>query len=222
MTALSYSAISTADKCPQKYYRHYVLMDRKPMPSREEAPALHRGLDAHQETEDFLLGKRDDVTIDCLKHYEGWFSTLRDTGKCQPELEWNYDPHWKPLDFKDKENGLIRGVTDLVMIFDDIGHVKEWKTGQMYPEHDMQRNIYGLTTLLAFPEIKEVHVDTVYFDLQENKKVVYPRNMLGSYKWLWERKCKTINALQDFPMRPSWKCRFCPYSKEHNGGTCPN
>jgi hypothetical protein len=27
---------------------------------------------------------------------------------------------------------------------------------------------------------------------------------------------------QPYTPRPSWKCRFCNYSKVNNGGRCPN
>ena len=105
----------------------------------------------------------------------------------------------------------------------DTAFVYDWKTGKAYDSHNMQKNLYGLAVLLtAKPEIEKVTGAMVYIDSNTTSNpVTYPKHMMSSYKWVWDKKIERIREEAEFKCRPSWKCGFCPYSQKADG-PCPN
>lgn len=222
--ALSYSAIKTYKECPSKFFRKYIAKEEAgPRPTREEAPQMYRGTDIHDSIEAVLKGEANKVHEEA-QFYNDFVMGLRTMG-AMPEVPFAYTEDWEEVEFDDP-TAAIRGFIDAVLIRDNLEEKKvgisyEWKSGKRYDEHSMQRNLYGLATLLKFPEIDEAHVITTYIDLKENVPIVYPRDMLTSYKWMWTRHINATKPPQPYPMRPSWKCKNCPYSR-YRGGKCPN
>jgi len=219
---LSYSGYSLYQKCPSAFKRKYLLKEKGAgKPSREEAPQMYRGTDVHTNVEGFFKNEHHDLCEE-VSFYHDWMRGLRTAGAI-PEMEFCFDKDWNRVPFSDEENGLIRGFIDLHLPDKEnkIIHTYEWKTGKMYPEHSDQRHLYGMATLLIYDWCQEAHVTTVYTDLRDNVTVKYPRDMLKTYLWMWERKINSVRPPQPYPMRPSWKCRSCQFSKAR-GGTCPN
>ena len=114
----------------------------------------------------------------------------------------------------------IRGFMDNVYNGDKLV-VHEWKTGKEYDSHSLQRSLYGLASLLLFPEYDDVEVITVYLDQKVNRPTKFTKGQQLTYQWVWQRHINKTRPPQPYPMRPSWKCRFCNYSK-NRGGKCPN
>ena len=215
---LSYSAISCYENCPAEYAHKYIW--KTPRPDFVVNEKMQRGLDMHQELEDFINGDLDKLSEE-LEHFEDWLNEIKaDADFYKAEMEFCFDEEWQPIDFK-VNDGLVRGLKDFVFKNGDVLHVKDWKTGKRYDSHTSQQNLYGLAGLLLFPDVKEVHSSMVYLDLGEESTIKYTRAMLSSYKWVWERKVKKIREATEFLPRPSWKCRFCDFS-QGNGGPCPN
>ena len=99
-------------------------------------------------------------------------------------------------------------------------YVYEFKTGKVYPEHAEQVNLYGMAALLACPAAKEAVCQIIYIDRhQSGDELVLERGMMSSYQWLWDRRIKRATAPQQYPKRPSWRCKGCGYNKD-NGGLC--
>jgi hypothetical protein len=182
---------------------------------------LFRGLRLHQVAEDFVLGKTDVVGKE-LAHCRNYLQSLKDKGGI-PEMGFNFRADWGETEFEDKEGGMIRGKIDLIV--PPVGptvQVEEYKTGKVYQEHAKQRSLYGLAALLKYPGTEEAAVTTVYFDQKgENTTTVVKRTSLVGLQRVWERHVKKVQPPQDYPMRPSFKCRWCNFSK-NNGGRCPN
>lgn len=217
MRVVSYSGINSYINCPSAFERRYITDEAAGTPSA--SPAMSRGTQMHQATEHYLLGKTEELP-ELLERYRGFFNTLRDQPSLIPEWMWNYSPKWESLDYADLE-GMVRGMVDAVMLDGDIAYVYEWKTGKEYPSHSDQRSLYGLAALLCYPQAKEAHVFSVYFDLGYNRTSVFQQDNLVGHKWLWDRKINRMRPPQKYAMRPSWRCKTCIYSKK-NGGSCPN
>jgi len=220
MPTISYSGLSLYTGCPASFRRKYLLKEVvKYPPTRETAPAMFRGTDIHNSIEDYLLGKRENLHKEIHKDYFKFCVNLKEL-ETKPELAFAFDANWEPLPF-DAEEAEIRGFMDAVLCTEDQLVVYEWKTGKEYPEHATQRHLYGLAALLMYPQHKEVTVTGVYLDQVKNVTNTYLRSQLSTYKWAWARRINKTKPPQPYPMRPSWKCRFCSYSKKQ-GGTCPN
>ena len=215
---ISYSGESMYVNCPSSFNRKYNLKEVvKNPPTRETAPAMFRGTDLHNSIEDFLLNKRNDLPKE-IKAYNDFCIGIRTLGAV-PELEFAFDANWESVKFDDPI-AEIRGFMDAVLVGTEL-IVYEWKTGKRYDEHSKQRSLYGLAALLMNPDYQKVRVITVYLDQQDLDETTYHKHMLVTYKWMWGRRINGTKPPQIYPMRPSWKCRFCGFSK-NQGGKCPN
>lgn len=208
----TYSSIATHKECPRRY--KYAYVDKLPRGDRHEAAV--RGDDVHQSAEDYLAGKRDDVHIDILQH-QGFFNQLRDAG-AQPETKFAVDREWKPCSY-DSSDRLIRGKIDIELA--DAQTIYELKTGKRYEEHMSQMNLYGLIKLI---EWETDHVDVICFYLDQPlsyktnpQKISYAKDMVGSYKYFWNLAIEEIENDQTYMANPTWKCKFCPYSRDNKG-----
>jgi len=222
---VSYSGLNMYDTCPRSFKYKYI--DKEPVknpPTRETAPKMFRGSDIHKSIEDFLKGQTNKVHAEILQH-NSFITELRTKG-ATAEDEFAFDKTWSRVAFDDPI-AIIRGKFDAMICKENSLVIYEWKTGKVYPEHKIQRNLYGLAGLLLYPEYKKVIVQTYYLDLDLKRKAntssksEYGRNQLLSYQWLWERKINKVQPPQPYPMRPGWKCGYCDYSK-NRGGKCPN
>ena len=138
------------------------------------------------------------------------------------EIAFAYNQEWKPVTFEDP-TAIVRGFLDAGWSTPEVTIIKEWKTGKVYDSHASQRSLYSLVGLLMYPEVDRTEVHTVYLDQPKEKDHVLKvsQKELLAYTWKWGRKINRVQPPQIYPMRPSWKCRFCVYSKKQ-GGKCPN
>jgi hypothetical protein len=216
--ALSYSGYTTYLNCPSAFQRKYITKEEGGgKPTRETAPAMFRGTDMHNAIEDLILGKREVLPKE-LSNYQGFVCGLRDMG-AQPELAFAFNAKWEMVDFE-AEEAEIRGFLDVYLAAEQL-IVYEWKTGKEYDDHVTQRNLYGLAALLMNTDYETVRVITTYLDQGYNRETTYHRPMLTTYKWVWGKNINKVKPPQPYPMRPSWKCRNCQFSK-NKGGKCPN
>ena len=216
--AVSYSGIGTYDDCPSKFKRKYITKEKcGPGPTRESAPQMFRGTDMHNSVEDLINDKRNDL-LKGMEAYTQFCISLRTKG-AKAELPFAFNKAWELVDFEDEE-AEVRGFLDCI-VADQQLIVYEWKSGKIYDSHVTQRHLYGLAALLMYPDYKTVRVISTYFDLMHNNENTYHRDMLKTYMWMWERKINKTKPPQPYPMRPSWKCKNCQFSKRQ-GGLCPN
>ncbi len=217
---LSYSGIGTYEKCPRKFKYHYIdklEMEKGPVP-----PHLIRGLKLHGQIEDYLNGKLEvrEMDPDLMKHMR-YIDNLKHQGAIA-ELKFCVANDWSMQDW-DAEEGLLRGIQDVVLVWDDTGYAEsiDWKTGKVYAEHCDQRALYALFIFLAYPHVETVRSSSYYLDQNISKNNNYERNKLTSYKWVWEKKANKTRPPQPYPARKGYWCNYCEYGKS-KGGPCPN
>jgi RecB family exonuclease len=218
---VSYSGLGTYDECPRKFKRKYIDKEEvKQPPTPETAPKLFRGTRVHKEIELFLKGEAECFGKEC-ESFKNLIHELKEIG-AQAEVEFCLSNDWEIQDF-DAEEGLLRGVIDVVDVRDGEkeGRCYDWKTGKIYDSHSDQRALYALALFIKYPELESIVSTSVYLDQKKQVSTTYSRANLTAYKWVWERRVNKTRPPQMYPMRPSWKCKFCDYSKL-KGGKCPN
>lgn len=216
-TAKSFTQWSTYDKCPRKY--RYRYRDHLPRIVTDKNEAAERGTRIHESVEDLFNVKREDVDEEIQDTYGEWLCSIRDAYEYKPEFRFALNREFEPCDYKD-EDCIVRGFIDLVVFPDeDTVAAYEWKSGKEYPEHMHQKMLYGMSLLIAFPKTKEVKVTGVYFDQGMNRPIVYKREMLPTYKWMWLRRFDTMDADETCAPNPTYLCNWCDYSKD-KGGPC--
>jgi len=214
---LSYSGWSTHNKCPAQYKYSYI--DK--LPRGEMGDAAKRGTEIHDGVEAFLTGATDGPPMQVRHTYGQWLDGLRRGRKLHPELKWAVTPQWQLTDF-DNTEAAWRGVMDLYVnpTESSIGlDIYEWKTGQIYPEHALQAELYGTIGLTMLPEIPCVTVTNVYFDKKKNVVREYKREDEQGLRALWNRRSKDVARDTDHSPNPGMYCRWCDFSRA-KGGPC--
>lgn len=217
--AFSHSGLTLYDQCPSAFYRRYII--KEVAPAQAPHPKAVRGKEVHQNFEDYLNGDAERIE----NEFAGWKGLLDMlvAKHASAELEFGISAEWGPCEFDAKE-AMLRGKIDASYTEEGAAHLYEWKTGRSYPEHNAQRQLYALAALCLFPEVDKVVISTPYLDMKQGpenpKRQEYMRGQLMTLKWIYERKVAKVQPPQEYMPTPSWKCRFCDYSKTHNGGKC--
>lgn len=219
MICVSFSGLNMYGNCPASFKYKYIDELEAPQPLRNEAPALYRGLDVHQSMEDYING--DDKLHEALERHRPFMDLLR-AKKATAEQEFCFDRDWADVPFDDRVHGRIRGKLDAVFIEDDVATLVELKTGRRYDIHQQQLELYCLATLLLYPEISKVDGMVFYVDGGIRPiEISRARPMLLPMQHTWQRKMNACQPPQPYPVKPNWKCKFCPYSKRKEG-PCEN
>lgn len=214
----SYSQWGMYNQCPRKY--KYQYKDKLPAPY-VPSPAAERGTRIHESVEHFMLGQRPDLDEEIDDMYRDFFTGLRDEHEFIPEWQWAIGPEWEVCSY-DNPSGVVRGFTDLLLWPDSKKkslHLYEFKTGQEYDDHIHQKLLYALAAFVHFPDVKDVTVTGLYFDKGFNRITTYRAEMLINYKWMWERRFKQMDNDEVCAPNPSFKCKWCAFSKA-KGGPC--
>lgn len=215
---VSFSGMQSYDQCPSSFQRRYILKEAVDQAEGGGgSPAMLRGSRIHKGCENYLLD-RDELPEEA-KSFRQLFYALKHQRQARPEVRFAFDSEWNLVDFNDKETAQVRGILDIIHDDDGTCYVTELKTGKKYPEHSLQRSLYGLAGGLMYPECEVITVQTVYLDSGEVIPTVFHGDQLETYKWVWQRLINKCQPPQEYPQRPSWKCRFCDYH-EDKGGKC--
>lgn len=215
VTAWSYSALSTYEECPLRFYAVKHLGYPDP-PSK----ALLNGRKVHEAGDEYLKQPRAPLPKSYEK-FAGLMKQLRDLG-AYPALKIVYKQDWTESRkgwFGD--DVWLRLEWDSGVVYGD-GHVDivDFKTGKRYDSNDEQLQLYALSAFLKF---KAQTVSTRLWYLDSGLEVVdtftsteAPR-MLSSWT---DRARKMLDPNQVFSPKPGPKCTYCPLSSRHKGGPC--
>lgn len=216
--AISYSRYSMYEKCPAQYNYRYL---EKSVDGGVGGPAAQRGDRIHKGIEDYYLlrGELPEEVSGTIRAKLEKMREVVQAGKCTvaPEMEFALDQALEPTAF-DAEDCYVRGFLDNVFIYDSEIVIHEYKTGKVYPEHDLQRALYGFVGLILFPRVEEIPVEGIYID--QNKVVTskFMRAHLPAMTLMWRNRLDKM-SIPIYPARPGLHCRWCPASKAR-GGPC--
>ncbi len=216
----SYSSIATYKQCPAKWnwaYRDKFKVERE-LPS----PAMERGIAVHDSVESYFKGGTEYLHPDIHKNYGKFMFGLRnDYSDIRPEFKWGVTWEYEPCEYN-APNAMLHGYVDLLILPEENTDILqyEWKTGGIYKkEHRHQGITYATAMMAHFPDRPGVDSMITYFDKQEYDKINYPASMMFEYKPSLRREIGTIADATKFPPMPSFKCKWCPFSRYH-GGPC--
>jgi|KBSMisStaDraftv2_1062788.scaffolds.fasta_scaffold00151_2 CRISPR/Cas system-associated exonuclease Cas4 (RecB family) len=205
----SYSSLSTYKECPAKYSYRY----KEKLPS-EPSAAMKRGTRLHKLAEDYLAGGMCpyDLKRIGLKIFQ-----MRDRGAVS-EQTWLLDSDWHPT--QDINEAALKAVIDVHYLDHDVLHIHDYKSGQEYPGHQDQLELYSLVGLQRYPLAKRVEASAIYIDSGNESS---PRSIIrGMYPRLRERWVDLIGRVEgdrEFLPTPGRHCKRCNFSGG-NGGPC--
>lgn len=212
-TRWSYSSISTYKECPLKWKFSYI--DNLPWPS---SASMDRGTRMHKMAEDFVNGVVEVVPHEIYR-IGPLLNQLRHTFKAKTEAVLMVDQNWQPTDDPDK--AWCKTIIDVHYIYQDVLHVKDYKSGRMYDSHIEQLELYGIVGYCHYPDVKRIDTSAVYMDAgrEGNEGSLLPA-MIPKLIQKWDDDAKIMMADEEFIARPGkQKCAWCPYAKA-KGGPC--
>jgi len=203
----------TYEKCPAQYDYKY----NKGLKGDPPGPAAARGTRIHKSIEEYYL---NDGELDHEIPMQIRRAVCQPKDVCEevyPELEFAFTEKWEQTEFE-ADDAFVRGFMDNVFVLPDSLLVHEYKTGSVYPEHDDQKALYGLASLILFKEFDTVEVAGVYLDKKKVVPTRFDRSSIMPMKMMWTKRINRVH-LGDYPARPGFHCRWCPASKL-KGGPC--
>ena len=211
----SHSRQGVHAKCPFRYKLQYI--DKLPQPPNRHA---ERGNDIHAKGEHYLLGDIRGIP----REYGGHAEELRGLKRlcAVPEQMWSVGCAWKTCGWKDYGVTWLRAKCDVHLYFEEERSLSiiDFKTGQVYPTHKGQGELYSVMGLSYYPELLEVNVEFWYLDKGTIANYDYDVKTVKKLKNIWHKR--GVNMLKDrkFLATPSDdSCKWCPYHPK-KGGPC--
>ena len=210
----SYSRYGMYKQCPKKY--KFAVIDGLPQPRLTEGPAF-RGVGIHAMFENYLLGKRDDLTSE-FDYYTSFLDEMKKQKFMFPEIKLAFTREWEPCKW-DAKDRWFRCILDALIVEEGTITIYDWKTGKEYPDHVNQREVYAVAVNAVYPNIENIECYHVYLDGRALTKSVYSKDQIPAIREKWEDKVQMMFDEQWYPANPSWLCRYCHFRKA-NGGPC--
>lgn len=218
----SYSKLKVFEQCPYRAYLQFV--EKCPQESSE---ALERGIQVHQEAEDYVRG--EGPLTGSIANYKDMLEELKDRyalGKVILEEDWGVKNDWTPCDWHDPELwGRLK--LDAVELQDgDRIRIIDYKTGKKVGNeigHQQQGMTYVIATAYRYPEVKEITCEFWYLDISPRYGVssrVYKPDQIKLHKVKLEGRLRNMTETTEFIPKPNkFNCKWCPY-KPGKGGQC--
>lgn len=209
--AISYSGMSKYRKCPLLWHDAYILGNREP-----PHPAAERGTKLHAKLEDYFNRKEYPVADKVLAPWEPYMRLLRESfGTVIAEQELAVDSNWNAVPF-DSSDAYFRGKTDLTIINNWGVHIKDWKSGKIYPTHKDQGKAY----MALNQEPGPISVEFAYLDIPcHTEKWEYTNDDALRHREELTNIIEVIRMDETWDPTPGDECRWCKKSWR-NGGDC--
>lgn len=215
VTAVSYSRISTYDKCPAQVRFKVEGYDD----GSADSEPLKRGKRVHEQGEEYLRGPASAPVPTAYKHFAAEMQDLR-AQNYRPEVEicWNRD--LEPTGWWDSDIW-FRSKIDALKVLRSSADAIDYKTGKEREEHEEQLDAYAVSIFLKFPKVDTVTASMWYLDLGTITSVKYSREV--DFKGLleeWLRRGDEVVSDLEMAPTPSKKwCGWCPFHAK-KGGPC--
>jgi len=204
---LSFSGMKEFDNCPRKYYQVRVL---KAYPVEDSTATLY-GKEVHLACEEYIKNGKDlggharfKPMLDKLNAYPG-------DKYCELEMAVGANGAYVPFD---SDDGIFRGIADLVIVHGSTARVIDYKTGKAtYPE-PKQLELMALMVFAKFPAVMTVKGALIFMLHDVLVKREYHRSEFNQLLQQWMAKRDKIISCADIGVwnpNPSGLCSWCPH-----------
>jgi len=204
----SYSAIKLYENCPYRYFRQRITKDVVD----EGGEASKYGERVHEYLEHRL--KSNKLLPQDVAHYEPLCASVEKIaagGELLIEHELVLTDNLTPTGWWDTD-AWLRSKLDILVLNGTLANVMDWKTGKRNADQ-FQMQLFAAQVFKHFPDIQTVKTSLVWLKTMEMDTETYYRAQTND---LWADVMKRIQRIytsldnDNWPMRPSGLCRFCP------------
>lgn len=228
-TFWSWSKFELYDMCPFKFYLKNIEKLEEP-----QSDAMARGNAIHK------LGEKIMVTPDLsvpvpfeLQGFKSLINQIRVEPAVSSEEKWGFARDWTQTGYftKGPANKVtwLRVTTDWYAKESDFLMLGDFKTGKYYGTNEDQVELFGLSGMFRFGDVRDVQTRLWYLDDPKLKNTTAAvdkgREILTNFKAAdkyklrdkWEAKLIPMFTDTVFAPRPNDKCFFCAFSKNADG-----
>lgn len=216
--AWSFSALSTYETCPKKFYHLKIAKDFKD----GDSEAAAEGKEIHEALfRAVIQGEKLPIKLRRLQKLVDSYRQAGDKADdIQGELKLCLSPEFEPVDWFNKR-AWVRAVVDLLLIKGSKAILVDYKTGKRRDDFS-QLELSAAILSRYMPEIEEFHLTFEW--LRDNERSLLPDGPLrkSDMKQVWLKFLPKVNeieearAVTEFPAKPSGLCGWCPVT------SCPH
>lgn len=207
-TPWSFSALSTYEQCPKKFYHLKVAKDVRDSDSSFSV----EGKEVHDAMYQRVI-KGVPLPLP-IRHYEKFAAKFAESkGEKHGEMKLCLNNKFEPVDWFAKD-AWVRAVVDLLIIRGNVAIIVDWKTGKVRLDWTQLKLTAAVLSRLM-PEITDFKL--VFVWLRESKLSSDVINK-DDLKTVWSDLLPRVKAIEvakqttEFPAKESGLCRFCPVS----------
>ncbi len=215
VTHWSYSAYGLWKQCALRFKHLRLLGWKEPM-----SWPVRQGIELHLKAEHYLKGN---VTVlpPQLRSFSQRYRTLRSLGPIVEQF-WGVSQEWRPT----KKNGWVVMKMDSCVPpskkYDNLLLLQDLKTGNWYPEHEDQADLYATIGLALYPKASGAEMEFWYSKTGLVETHVFKNGKAQKRrieKWT-ERGKKMLDPKQKYLATPTpGGCKFCSLRSD-KGGPC--
>lgn len=212
----SYSALSTFQQCPRKYYRIKVVKDvKEPM-----SDVIIYGQALHKAAEEYVRdGKEIPEKFSFIKPYIDVLLTIDGERFC--EYRMGLTKELQPCEFFAKDVWL-RSVADLLIVGEDTAYLIDYKTGKSQYADTKQLELMALCVFKHFPHVQYVKAGLLFVVSKEFIEAAYTLDKQQECWMNWfDELIRLENCYESdtWNPNPNFSCKkFCPITDcEYHG-----
>lgn len=213
MLALSYSAVSTYEQCPRKFYECNILKKHPYVATPENT----WGNEVHAALES-AVRNRVELPRNMQQFQPIVEAVLRKPGTKYAEVQLAIDWHGNATKYFGHDVWM-RGKGDLIVVNNEDGLVIDYKTGKdNYPDEE-QIDLMAIMSFAKFPQLKRIKGMLMYVVAGSIFPMEYTRDQFEGILAHWQKKGARIEqsrAMNVWVEKPSGLCGWCPCT------TCPH
>lgn len=209
--AWSYSALSTFENCPRKYWATRVAKVVSDVNQYNTA-----GDADHQAIENYMR-----AGFQLPEHLRGLtplFDKLRSApGESHVEYKMTLKQDLTKTHGKDWNGAWVRGAGDYIKINGSLATYIDWKSGKPRDEVEDQINLTSLLIFQHFEQVQKVNGALYYYNHQ---KMSRPHSVLRTdAPRLWNSFISRVKEMEQAKLHDNWPtqdnplCGWCPYTQ---------
>jgi CRISPR/Cas system-associated exonuclease Cas4 (RecB family) len=215
--ALSYSRLSTFERCPRKFKSQYIDKD---YPDEGDNFFFKKGQRKHEQLEHYILSKGNPLAGGTMRYdddVEAMFPMIDDICNAMPkftaEQKLAVDMDFQPCSWFDKST-MYRAIVDFQAIAPTAKTmaVIDWKTGK-YREYDATpTSQLHLTSAIMFahhPEIERIIAAYAFIEHKQMDKTPFTCDQAGDLRQPFVEAFEAVNAEEEWAPKQNEYCKYC-------------
>lgn len=224
----SFSRLSVYEACHLRAHYEFALkLPQLERPADDPGRvASERGTLVHEAAEAYIKGDGElhaELRRPKVREKLEEVRAAYQEGRAHVEEEWAYNADWGLTTWFAEDVWLRVKLDAGVVMAKGLYEVNDWKTGKRFGnevKHAQQGLLYGISTIMRFPEVERVQISFTYTDHNVVVPRTFDREVLARIVPSWtDRINAMLNDTVHKPKPSKMNCRFCPYRPKKSGGT---